>query len=147
MTDTELIGQSESYIDTVFWPGAGAAHTAFLDTIAHDGLREAVHRCHLMQADDATLSIEDNYLIGMCVLYATGHPHPADMFAKTLAHLGVERARLLEAVARLSMWIGPIPAAGAAARLQRALTDYTEHGRASLSAWIPAGPAAVEPDR
>ncbi|GLW04060.1 hypothetical protein [Streptomyces lavendulae] len=132
-----LVTESEAYLDALFGPGAGHRHTRFLARIGHPNLREDLHRCHQRQADGRLLSVEENYLLGMCVLYATHCPEPAGMFARTLLHLGVEGDKLLEAVARLAMWIGPIPAAGAAARLQHALDDYTEHGIDSMRAWFP----------
>jgi alkylhydroperoxidase/carboxymuconolactone decarboxylase family protein YurZ len=141
VTETELIAQSQAYLDRVFWTGAGSGHSQFLDHLEHDGLREAIHRCHLMQADTRWLSVEDNYLIGMCVLYAQRCYGPAGMFARTLLHKGVAQERILEAAARLSMWIGPIPAAEAAGHLQKALADYAQRGPASLQPWLPAPPA------
>ena len=46
--DDELLRQSEGYLDAIFGPGAGAKHSQFLEHIANDGLREALHRGHLV---------------------------------------------------------------------------------------------------
>ena len=80
------------------------------------------------------------FLLGMTVLCAQRNWGPAAMFAKTLLHLGVPRAKLLEAIARLAMWVGGITAAEAAAHIQKAIGDYEQHGFAALDAWFP--PAA-----
>ncbi|MFD6529568.1 hypothetical protein [Streptomyces sp. NPDC060184] len=128
---------SEAYLDALFGPGAGRRHSRFLEHVEHPGLREALHRCHRTEADTRVLSVEENYLIGMCVLYALHCFGPAGMFARTLLHLGVDRAKLLEAVARLEMWTGPVPAAVAAGHLQRAADDWARRGTASLDAWFP----------
>ena len=133
----DLRAASEAYLDALFGPGAGLRHSRFLEQVEHPGLRESLHRCHQTEADTRMLSVEENYLIGMCVLYALHSFGPAGMFARTLLHLGVDREKLLEAVARLAMWTGPVPAAVAAGHLQRAADDYARHGIASLDAWFP----------
>ena len=104
-------------------------------------LREAMHRCHVLEADTSWLSVEENYLLGMVVLCATRSYGPAAMFAKTLRHRGTPREKIVEATARLTMWIGPIAAAEASALIQRALRDYDERGMGSLEAWFPPRPA------
>jgi hypothetical protein len=133
----DVLEASERYIDRLFGPGAGKAHTAFLDTLKNPVLVESLHRAHAMQADESVLSVTEHYLIGLCVLCATKNHGPAAMFAKTLRHLGVTRAKIAEAVARLSVWIGPVPAAEAMGHVGKALDDYDQSGVASMKAWFP----------
>ena len=135
--DPELERRSEAYLDGIFGPGAGARHSAFLRSIESGALREQLHRCHLVEGDERALSIVENYLIGVCVLCAVRSFGPAMMFAKTLLHLGVPKEKILEAVARLAMWIGPVPAADAALYIQKAIREYEQRGVASLEAWFP----------
>src|SRR5262245_39742912 len=136
--EDELVRRSEAYVDTLFGAGTGQRHTQFLEHLENQALRETLHRYHLLEADTTHLSVEENYLIGMAVLCATRSYSTAAMFAKTLLHLGVTKEKLLEAVARLSMWIGGVPAAEAAAHIQRAIRDYEQRGRDSLEVWFPA---------
>jgi hypothetical protein len=136
MTD-DLHRRSERYLDELFGPGAGARHTAFLARLDHPALRDTLHGYHVLESDTRYLSITDNYLLGMTVLCAQRAWGPATMFAKTLLHLGEPRGKLLEAVARLAMWIGGIPAAEAAGHIQKAIADYEQRGVASLEAWFP----------
>jgi alkylhydroperoxidase/carboxymuconolactone decarboxylase family protein YurZ len=140
MDNDELIHRSEEYLDTLFGPGAGRRHTAFLEHLENDVLRETLHRYHVIEADTTNLSIDENYLIGMCVLCATKSYSTAGMFARTLMHVGVKKEKLLEALARLSMWIGGIAAAEAAAHVQRAIHDYEQRGQESLESWFPNPP-------
>ena len=135
--DDDLKRRSEAYIDGLFGPGKGQRHSRFVDRLEDPALREAIHRCHLVEADTTHLSIEDNYLLGVCVLAALRNYGPAGMFAKTLRHRGVSRERILEAVGRLAMWIGPVPAAEAAGHIQKALAEYDAKGEAALAAWFP----------
>jgi alkylhydroperoxidase/carboxymuconolactone decarboxylase family protein YurZ len=121
----------------VFGAGAGARHTAFVDRLEHPALRDTLHGYHVMQSDTRHLSVAENYLLGMVVLCAQRSYGPAGMFAKTLLHLGVPRAKLIEATARLAMWVGGIAAAEAAAHIQKAIGDYEQRGQASLEAWFP----------
>lgn len=139
----ELKHRSERYLDELFGAGAGARHSAFLDRLAHPALREMLHGYHVLEADTRHLSITENYLLGMVVLCAQRNYGPAAMFAKTLLHLGVPRDKLLEATARLAMWVGGIPAAEAAAHIQKAIGEYEQRGLAALDAWFP--PAAEMP--
>ena len=125
------------YVDALFGPGTGVRHAAFLEAIENDALRDAVHRCHAMEADTRHVSLEENYLLGLCVLAALRSYGTAAMFAKVLMHLGTPRARILEAVGRLGMWTGPLAAAEAALVVQRAIEQYEEQGFASLGAWFP----------
>jgi hypothetical protein len=134
---SDLHQRYERYLDELFGPGAGARHSAFLDRIEHPALRDALHGYHVLESDTRHLSIADNYLLGMTVLCAQRAWVPAAMFAKTLLHLGEPRGKLLEAIARLSMWIGGIHAAEAAAHIQKAIADYEHRGAASLEAWFP----------
>ena len=138
MDNDELIRRSEEYLDALFGPGAGCRHTVFLEHLENDALRETLHRYHVLEANTTHLSVDENYLIGMCVLCATKSYSTAGMFARTLLHLGVKKEKLLEAIARLSMWIGGIAAAEAAAHVQRAIRDYEQRGQDSLEAWFPA---------
>lgn len=139
----ELQRRSERYLDEMFGAGAGARHSAFLDRLEHPALRGTLHSYHVLESDTRHLSIAENYLLGMTVLCAQRNWGPAAMFAKTLLHLGVPRAKLLEAIARLAMWVGGITAAQAAAHIQKAIGDYEQRGFAALDAWFP--PAAEPP--
>ena len=129
--------RSERYLDDLFGEGAGAKHSAFIDRLAHPALREALHGYHVLESDTRHLSVEENYLLGMTVLCAQRAYGPAAMFAKTLRHLGVSPDKLLEATARLAMWVGGIAAAEAAAHIQKAIGEYEQRGLASLDAWFP----------
>lgn len=137
--DDELVARSERYLDSIFGEGAGAKHTRFVDRLENPGMRETLHRYHVMEADTKHLSVEENYLLGMTVLLATRAYAPACMFAKTLLHLGVPADKLLEAAARLAMWVGGVPAAEASAHLQRAIREFEKDGLSSLEAWFPTG--------
>lgn len=140
ITELDRQRQSERYLDELFGAGAGARHTAFIDRLDHPALRDTLHGYHVLESDTRHLSVAENYLLGMVVLCAQRNFGPAAMFAKTLVHLGVPRDKLLEATARLAMWIGGIAAAEAAAHIQKAIGDYEQRGLASLDAWFP--PAA-----
>src|SRR5262245_12108008 len=96
----ELRRRSELYLDELFGAGAGARHTAFIDRIDHPALRDTLHGYHVLESDTRQLSVAENYLLGMTVLCAQRNWGPAAMFAKALLHLGVPRAKLLEAIAR-----------------------------------------------
>jgi hypothetical protein len=135
----ELKQRSERYLDQLFGPGAGARHSRFLERIENPTLRDEIHRYHVVQSDTSQLTLAEHYLIGTCVLCAARSFGTAQMFAKTLRHLGVPREKIMEAIARLSMWIGGIPAAEASAHIGRALDEYDRDGDASLAAWFPAG--------
>jgi hypothetical protein len=135
--DRERKQQSERYLDELFGAGAGARHSRFIDRIDHPALRDTLHAYHVLESDTRELSVAENYLLGMVVLCALRNYGPAAMFAKTLIHLGVPRAKLLEALARLAMWVGGIAAAEAAAHIQKAIGEYERDGLASLAAWFP----------
>jgi hypothetical protein len=137
VTDPDFLRASKNYLDAVFGDGAGDKHERFLDRIDNDALREAIHRYHAFEADTGHLSLEENYLIGMCVLFAGRSHGTAAMFVKTLLHLDVPKDKILEAVARLSMWIGGLPAVEATFVAQKAIREYEENGFASLGAWFP----------
>jgi alkylhydroperoxidase/carboxymuconolactone decarboxylase family protein YurZ len=137
MAADDPIAVTERYVDGLFGPGSGRRHVEFLERIAHPGLREMIHRYHAIEADTSQLSLEENYLIGLAVLSALGRHETAAMFAKTLLHLGTPKEKLLEAVARLSMWIGGLPAVEAMFRIQRAVVEYERDGLGSLAAWLP----------
>ncbi|HEY0194660.1 MAG TPA: hypothetical protein VGC42_26290 [Kofleriaceae bacterium] len=133
--------RSERYLDELFGPGAGARHAAFVDRLDHPALRETLHAYHVLESDTTWLSVTENYLIGMTVLCAQRSYAPAGMFAKTLLHLGTPREKIMEAIARLAMWVGGIAAAEAAAHIQKALGEYEQRGLASMDAWFPAAGA------
>jgi len=135
--DDDPRAQTERYVDGLFGPGGGERHLRFLERIAHPGLREMVLRYHGLEADTAHLSLEENYLIGLAVLCALGRFDTAAMFAKTLLHLGTPKEKLLEAGARLAMWIGGLPAVEASFRIQKAIAEYERDGLGSLSVWLP----------
>jgi alkylhydroperoxidase/carboxymuconolactone decarboxylase family protein YurZ len=137
MAKDPLHERSEAYLDGLFGPGAGQRHSAFVDKLAHPALRESLHAYHVLEADTRWISVEENYLMGMVVLCAQRAWAPASMFAKTLVHLGVAREKILEAIARLSMWVGGIAAAEAAAHIQKAIREYEKEGLASMAAWFP----------
>jgi hypothetical protein len=141
-TTADPIATTIRYVDGIFGCGTGERHVAFLEGIQNDALREAVHRCHAMEADTSRLSLEENYLLGMCVLAAQRSYGTAAMFAKVLLHLGTPREKILEAIGRLSMWVGPLPCAEASLVVQRALGHYDEEGFASLAAWFPGAERA-----
>jgi hypothetical protein len=133
----DFVHATEAYLDPIFGTGAGEKHGRFLDGISDDGLRELVHRYHALEGDTRHLSLEENYLIGMCVLCAGRSFGTAAMFAKTLRHLGVAKEKILAAVARLAMWTGGLPAVEATFAIQKAIREYEELGVASLAAWFP----------
>jgi hypothetical protein len=135
--DDELKQRSEQYLDELFGPGAGVRHSRYLEHIENEWLRDELHRYHVKQADTSLMSIEEHYLVAVCVLCAVRAFGTAQMFAKTLRHLGVPRAKILEALARLSMWIGGVPAVEATAHVRRALDEYDRLGVASLAGWFP----------
>ena len=135
--EDELLRRSQAYLDRLFGEGAGARHTGLVDRFEDPTIRETLHRYHVLEADTEHLSVEENYLLGMCVLCAQRHYVPAQMFAKTLRHLGVPKAKILAAVGRLSMWIGGVPAADALGHIQRAVKEYDREGLDSMRAWFP----------
>jgi hypothetical protein len=55
----------------------------------------------------------------------------------TLRHRGVPQEKVLEAVARLEMWIGGVPAAEAMGHIRRALRAYERDGLQAMAAWFP----------
>src|SRR6478736_217071 len=105
-TDPDPELSTERYVDAIFGPGTGRRHLRFLERIEPAGLREMILRYHALEGDTRHLSLEENYLLGLAVLAALGRYDTAAMFAKTLLHLGTRKEKLLEAIARLSMWIG-----------------------------------------
>ncbi len=135
MDDTKK--KSEQYLDGIFGEGAGEKHSALLDRFASPTLREALHGYHVMESNTEHLSIEENYLIGMCVLCASKNFTSAAMFAKTLRHMGVAPEKIYESIGRLSMWIGGVPAAEALGHIQKAVRHYDRDGQASMAAWFP----------
>ena len=147
--DDTLLAHSEDFVDRLLGPGTGARHTAFLAHLHDPALQELLHRCHELQADEQHLTIEEHYLIGMCVLCGQRDYAIAGMFAKILRHRGVTGDKILTAVTRLAVWTGATTAADAAGHIQRAVTDYDRHGIASLEPWlpVPATPADDAPRR
>ncbi|HET7542104.1 MAG TPA: hypothetical protein VFK05_19690 [Polyangiaceae bacterium] len=139
MQELDPIEQTRDYVDGLFGEGAGKKHLRFLERIQNPALREQVYRYHALEADTSQVSLEENYLLGMAVLAALGRYDTAAMFAKTLLHLGTRKEKLLEVVARLSMWIGGLPAVEAGFRVQRAIAEYERDGLGSLAVWLPEG--------
>jgi hypothetical protein len=125
------------YVDQIFGSGMGARHLRFLERLENPTLRATILGYHAIESDTRWLSLEDNYLLGMCVLCAAQQLETASLFAKTLLHLGTPKQRILEAVGRLSMWVGGLPTATAAFAIQRAIREYERDGLASLSVWFP----------
>jgi hypothetical protein len=137
MSKPPHIRDSEAYVESIFGPGTGEAHVRFLDRIQNPALREIVHRYHTLEADTSQLTLQENYLIGMCVLCSQRDYLAAALFAKTLLHLGVSKEKLLEAAARLSMWVGGLPAVDASFAIQKAIREYEQEGLGSLAVWFP----------
>lgn len=137
MSKPEHVQKTEDYVESIFGAGSGEAHARFLDRIQNDALREMIHRYHAVEADTSRISLEENYLIGMCVLCSQRDYTAAALFAKTLLHLGVSKQKLLEATARLAMWIGGLPAVDASFAIQKAVREYEKDGLASLGVWFP----------
>lgn len=131
---------SEAALDELFGEGMGRRHSRFLEHLGHPGLQDTLHRYHAMETDEAWLSVEENYLLGMAVLCAQGRYGPASMFAMTLRHRGVPAGKILEAVARLEMWIGGVPAAEAMGHIRKALRAWERDGLAAMAPWFPEGP-------
>jgi hypothetical protein len=143
----DRIARSEAYLDKLFGEGMGKKHTRFLEHVASEPLRNTLHDYHALEGRTEHLSVEENYLLGMCVLIAMKSYGPASMFAKTLRHLGVSKEKIIESLGRMSMWIGGVPAAEAAGHIQRALREWDEHGLASMRAWFPDDPDDSQPSR
>jgi alkylhydroperoxidase/carboxymuconolactone decarboxylase family protein YurZ len=140
MSKPEHIADTEAYVESIFGAGTGEAHVRFLERIQNPALREMIHRYHTLEADTSELSLHENYLIGMSVLLAQRDFSTAAFFAKTLVHLGMRKEKILEACARLAMWIGGLPATEASFVIQRAIREYEKEGVASLAAWFPPEP-------
>jgi hypothetical protein len=136
MTD-DIRQRSEQYVDDLFGPGMGARHGRFLDRIESEPLRDEIDRYHVVQSDTSQISLEEHYLLATCVLCATRAFGSAQMFVKTLRHLGVSRQKIVAAVGRLSMWIGGIPAVEALAHVKKALDEYERDGERSMAGWFP----------
>lgn len=143
-TPPALKAASEGFLDGIFGPGMGARHTAFVERLGEPTLRDGLHRYHVLESDERWLSIEDNYLLGMTVLCATGDFAPASMFAMTLMHRDVPKERTFAAVARLEMWVGGIRAATALGHMRKAVRSYEKHGMAAMAGWFPE-PAGSAP--
>ena len=106
----------------------------FIDGVT---LREMIHRYHSLEANTSELTLPENYLIGMCVLLSQRDYTAASLFAKTLLQLGVRKEKLLEATARLAMWIGGLPTVDASFAIQKAIREYEKEGLGSLAVWFP----------
>lgn len=135
--DNKRRSESEAYLDGIFGEGSGRKHSALLEKFASPSMRETLHGYHLVEAETNHVSVQENYLIGMCVLCASKNYTSAAMFAKTLCHLGVSREKIFESISRLSMWIGGVPAAEALGHIQKAVQHYERDGQASMAAWFP----------
>lgn len=140
MSKPEHLASTEAYVESIFGPGTGDAHVRFLERIQNPALREMIHRYHALEADTSELSLHENYLIGMSVLLSQRDHLTAALFAKTLLHLGMRKEKLLEACARLAMWIGGLPAVEATFVIQKAIREYEKEGLASLGVWFPREP-------
>jgi hypothetical protein len=141
MSKTDHIAETEAYVESIFGPGTGEAHVRFLERIQNPALREMIHRYHALEADTSELSLHENYLIGMCVLCAQRDYQTAALFAKTLLCLGMRKEKLLQACARLAMWVGGLPAVDASFTIQKAIGEYEREGLGSLGVWFPKEPA------
>jgi hypothetical protein len=141
MSKPPHVAETEAYVESIFGPGSGEAHVRFLDKIDNPALGEMIHRYHALEADTAELSLQENYLLGMCVLLSQRDFQAASLFAKTLLHLGVRKQKLLEACARLAMWIGGLPAVDASFAIQKAIREYERDGLGSLDVWFPGPPS------
>lgn len=141
MSKPEHVRDTEAYVESIFGEGTGEAHVRFLDRIQNQALREMIHRYHALEANTSELSLQENYLLGMCVLCSQRDYQAAALFAKTLLHLGVRKEKLLEASARLAMWIGGLPAADASFAIQKAIREYEREGLGSLDVWFPKEPS------
>ncbi len=137
MNDLNAIESTERYVDRIFGQGMGKRHLRFLQRIKNTALREQILRFHAIEADSRLVTIEENYLIGVCVLCALGHYATAAMFTKVLRHLGTSAERILEAVGRISMWAGGLPAVEASFAIQNALREYDRDPVGSLAQWFP----------
>ncbi len=135
---TDPVQSTVEYVDRLFGEGMGERHLRFLERLPNEHLREMILRYHAVESDTTWLSIEENYLLGMCTLCATGNYDTAAMFAKTLLHLGAPKQKLMEACGRLAMWVGGLPAAEASFRIQKAIREYERSGVESMALWFPA---------
>lgn len=137
MNYPDPIRSTEQYVDRIFGSGMGKRHVRFLEKISNAALREQILRFHAIEGDTQLVTIEENYLIGVCVLCACGHYGTAAMFTKVLRHLGTSSERILEAVGRISMWAGGLPAVEASFAIQNALREYERDPAGSLAQWFP----------
>jgi hypothetical protein len=137
MSKPPHIVETEAYVESIFGPGTGEPHVDFLERIQNPALREMIHRYHALEADTSELSLQENYLLGMCVLLSQRDYQTAALFAKTLLHLGMRKQKLLEACARLAMWVGGLPAVDASFAIQKAIREFERDGLGSLEVWFP----------
>jgi hypothetical protein len=137
MDSRDPIETTEQYVDSLFGVGMGKRHVRFLENVANPALRELIHRFHGIEADTRLVTIEENYLLAVCVLCALGKLSTAAMFAKLLRHLGTSSERILEAVGRVAMWAGGLPAVEASFVIQKALREYDRDPKSALVAWFP----------
>lgn len=137
MSDLSPIEATERYVDALFGAGMGKRHLRFLQKIANPTLREQIIRFHAIEAQASLISVEENYLLAVCVLCALGHLSTAAMFAKVLRHLGCSSERILEAIGRVSMWAGGLPMVEASFVIQKALAEYERDPEGSLAYWFP----------
>ena len=136
MSKPPHIAETDAYVESIFGAGTGEPHVRFLERIQNPALREMIHRYHSLEANTSQLSLQENYLIGMCVLLGQRDHQTAALFAKTLLHLGMRKEKLLEACARLAMWIGGLPAVDASFTIQKAIREYEQEGLGSLGVWF-----------
>lgn len=141
MNSSDPAESTERYVDELLGPGMGKRHLIFLGRIRDPSLRELVLRFHAVEADTAHVTVEENYLIGVCVLVAQGQLRTAAMFAKLLRRIGTSSERILAAVARVAMWAGGLPVTEASLVIQKALSEYDEDPERALAPWFPEPPA------
>lgn len=125
------------YVDAHFGQGMGRRHVRFLESISNPALRELIHRFHAIEADTRLISVEENYLLAVCVLCSQGKLSTAAMFAKLLRHLGTSPERILEAVGRVAMWAGGLPAVEASFVIQKAINEFERDPAGALAIWFP----------
>ncbi len=137
ITGKDHIQATIEFVDHLFGEGMGVRHLRFLERLENRALREMIVSYHAIEADERWLTVQENYLLGLCTLCATQRHDTAAMFAKVARHVGVPREKILEAVGRLGMWIGGLAAAEATFVIQRAVADYDTRGLESLALWFP----------
>jgi hypothetical protein len=137
MNTCDPIEHTIEYVDALFGPGMGERHVRFLESITNPALRDLIHRFHAIEADTRFITVEENYLLAVCVLCSLGKLATAAMFAKLLRQLGTPSERILEAVGRVAMWAGGLPAVEASFAIQKALSEFDRDPAHALAVWFP----------